>query len=899
MKILIRFICTGLLLLCAQARAVEVVINTGTTYQTIRGWGWVNSLPSYITPEFQAELIYEIVDQYGLNRIRFEIPAGNRFNKRRWEWSNDDADPENTAWQNFDLTTLDKNVEEITGPFAQHVKDRGDPFDMYISYSYYTGGSSGSPPAWILHNPGEYTEFAMSLLLRLKYLHGLESDYICILNEPQYNNVFTLATIRDKIEVLGPTMAAAGLKTKIQYPESLNIDNGMNNFITPTASDDDLWSWIGNVSYHRYGGQTQMADMATFAANKNLPTAMTEHSHLTIDRMYEDLTVANVSYWEVYGIGSEIVLYDNPENYNFLERQNWWWRFRQIMQFVRPGAVRVDVSSDDSQLRTLGFVKDGQTVLILLNDKDSTTRTINISGLSTGTYGLSGSRLTAATIERGLQTVGADGKLTLTLPGSTVYTLYPHPGGNAPPYFTNFRPSVGYLVLPDSSFDLIAAAQDPDLDSLSFQWTLTKQPAGASVVLAAAQSATCSVSGLSIAGNYAFDVEVTDGVNVVSREVRMEVFAGNPAPVISDLHNRIPVRVTLPDSSTNLRSGAWNVDGDTLSYQWSIVSQPIGAAATFETPTDERTIVNGLTVAGDYIFRITVDDGTTAVSAEHTVPVYPLNNTPTVSGSASPNTLTLPTAQTTLNATCSDPDGDPLSHWWRLVSAPAGARPLIVSPASEETVVKGLILPGDYIFKHIATDESEAGFSNNITVTVSAGSAPEILFLSSPDGGETFVPNQTINLKWTSANFSGDVRLEFFDGSNWSDIAASTANDGIESWTLPSTVHEDCKIRVSDVVDGDPMDASDSPFRIYSPVPISEIEMSAASGSPVMLEWPSLPGGYEYQLYYTDSLSPINWQPLGGKTPVGGLQFEMMQNDTASGIPMRFYRVEENFIQSP
>ncbi|MDF3129642.1 hypothetical protein P0Y35_10595 [Kiritimatiellaeota bacterium B1221] len=166
------------------------------------------------------ELIYELADQYGLNRVRFEIPAGNKAGETGWEAVNDNADPNKTRWSNYNRADLDRRVTEIVGPFARHVRGRGDPFDMYLSYSFYTNGSSGLSPAWIQYNPGEYVEFAMSLLLRLKYVHGLEADYICILNEASYKKVFTVDTVRTMITALGPVMQAAGLKTKIQYPRA-------------------------------------------------------------------------------------------------------------------------------------------------------------------------------------------------------------------------------------------------------------------------------------------------------------------------------------------------------------------------------------------------------------------------------------------------------------------------------------------------------------------------------------------------------------------------------------------------------------------------------------------------------------------------------------------------------
>lgn len=876
---------------------VNLTLDTGTTYQTLRGWGCVNSIPNYLTPEFRQELIREVVNEYGLNRLRVEIPAGNFADRRRWEWLNDNADPQSTEWSNLNLGALDDNLQSFVLPFVDLVRANGEPFDMYLSFSFYDNGSSGSPPAWLLNNPGEYAEFSLSLLQRLKYFYGIEPTYQCILNEPAYNNVFSLAVVREMLKALAPRLEAAGLETKIQFPETVNVDAGYNNFVVPTATDDELWSWVGAVSYHRYGGLTQLGNLAAFAQSKGLPTAFTESDSLTLDRMHEDLTVGGVSYWEVYGLGSEILL-DNA-HFNYIERGSFYWRFRQVMRYVRPGAVRVKVTTDDTgtNAKQLAWLHNGKTTL---NFWGFTGSTVNISGLTPGTYGLCSARLTAAYVERGVKTVGVDGTLALTgLDSAAVYTLYPRNPGNLPPVFTNFKPSVSHLVLPASSFTLSAAAQDPDLNALGFQWNLTKAPPGAAVVLATPNAATCAVSGLTAAGDYAFSVTVSDGTAQTQREVRMRVFASNPPPSFAELHNRIPVQLVLPgQTGTTLRSSMFNVDGDTLAYQWSIVSQPAGANAQFATPTANQTTVSAMAVAGDYVFRLTVSDGTNVVSQDLTVPVYPANATPTVSASANPTSLTLPVSSAQLTSTSSDADGDVLTHWWKVTAAPAGANPKLATPARADTAVTGMILPGTYSFQHVVTDQFSFKASSTVSVTVAAGSSPELFSLTTPNGGETYHPGQTVRIRWSSAYFIGNVKLEFFDGTGWSVINASTANDGVEPWTVPTTPYSGCKVRVSDANDGNPSDESDATFRIVSAelFKIIKIEGNFANGP--TLEWTSLPGGYSYQVYYSDTPASGGWLPVGSPQVAQTGQFRLVYTDaSATGVLKRFYKVVETPLE--
>ncbi len=879
------------------AAQVNLAIDTGTTYQTIRGWGCVNSIPSYLTPEFRQQLINEVVNEYGLNRLRIEIPAGNSVDRKRWEWLNDNTDPQSTDWTTLELGDMEKNLQTFVLPFVDLVRANGEPFDSYLSFSFYNDGSSGPPPAWLLNNPAEYTEFSLSLLQRLKYFYGIEPDYHCILNEPAYNNVFSLSVVREMIKALCPKMEAAGLGTRLQFPESVNIDAAYNNFIVPTASDDELWSWVGAVSYHRYGGTTQLGNLAAFAQSKGLPTAFTEHDSLTIDRMYEDLTVGGVSFWEVYGLGSEILL-DN-QHFNYTERGSYYWRFRQVMRYVRPGAVRVAVTTDDTKTtaKQLAWLHNGKTTV---NFWAFTGSAVNISGLTPGTYGLCSARLTAAYVERGTRTVGVDGNLALTgLDGSAVYTLYPRDAGNQPPVFTDFKPLVSHLALPSSSFTLTAAAQDPDLNPIAYQWIVSKSPPGASVSLATPNSASCVASALTVAGDYTFTVTASDGTASTQRQVFMRVFDGNPAPIITTIQNRIPVQLVLPlQTSTTLRSSVWNVDNDTLTYQWSVHSQPTGANAQFATPAADQTTVSGMTVAGDYVFRLTVSDGTTTVSRDHTVPVYPVNATPAVSASANPTSLTLPVSSTQLSSTSSDADGDALTHWWKVISAPAGASPQFSTQTAANTTVTGMIVPGTYSFQHVVTDQFSFKASSNVTVTVAAGASPELLSLSIPNGGETFSPGQTVRIRWSQANFSANVKLEFFDGSTWSVISASTANDGIEPWVVPSTQYSGCKVRVSDAVDELPSDESDATFRIIGPdlLKIVKIEGNFATGP--TLEWNSLPGGYSYQIHYSDTLMAEDWHPVGPPQVAQTGQFRLVYTDTsASGELKRFYKVVETPLE--
>jgi hypothetical protein len=301
------------------------------------------------------------------------------------------------------------------------------------------------------------------------------------------------------------------------------------------------------------------------------------------------------------------------------------------MHYVRPGAVRIEAMSDVPAVRPLAFVHEGRTTTVLINNTPPRqARSATLRDLPPGDYGVCRCVSSRPHEELGVKRVAADGVLDVNLPPDSVLTVYPHPGKNLPPTVVEWKAEPNFLKTPASRVRLSAAAQDPELDRLSYSWSVTGQPLGTKATLADPQSATTEASGLTVPGRYVFTVAIRDGAHEVKRDVRLNVYAGNQPPVLIDVHNRLPVLVTLPQSATTLRGGALDLEGDKLTYRWSVVSQPPGSAVRLETPDDGSCRANNITVPGDHVFKFEASDGTNTVSENLTVPVYPANSAPVI-----------------------------------------------------------------------------------------------------------------------------------------------------------------------------------------------------------------------------------------------------------------------------
>jgi hypothetical protein len=467
----------------------------------------------------------------------------------------------------------------------------------------------------------------------------------------------------------------------------------------------------------------------------------------TFDELYSDLTLANVSHWEVAYSSNNTLVPDSGLTH-FIPSST-FFRLRQVLHYVHPGDIRVQTVSNDSLLHVLAFKRNNSGVVIIENT-GANAQNVFLSGIPSGTYGLSKSNPGASFFqELGVRTVTND---TITIPaagGSVVTTLYPYSLPNHAPTIITFRTVPGYLADTASTATLISSANDAELDPHTFQWSAVSFPGGANPVIANPAKASSAVSGLTAAGTYIFRIDVSDGINTSSKKVYLIKYTNTPPPVLNNSGFRIAspyglvfappgdtthANIELPLTSVILQANVGSITGTGFVGQgnWSLVSQPGGANAKVDSTiyiyVSLRANATNMTVPGDYVFQINVTNpGHPDLIQQVICTVHPASSPPVIHSIVpSPAVITLPQSSMLLTAVTSDPDLDLLRHWWAIVSVPTGAIPQFDNQCKPVTNISGLTIPGIYTFQLRTFDDLHM-VTQNISIKVNTATSIETI----------------------------------------------------------------------------------------------------------------------------------------------------------------------------
>jgi hypothetical protein len=352
------------------------------------------------------------------------------------------------------------------------------------------------------------------------------------------------------------------------------------------------------------------------------------------------------------------------------------------------------------------------------------------------------------------------------------------PSANKPPV-ANAGANVA-ITLPTSVAQLDgSASSDPDGTIATYTWTKIGGPAAGAITSAAENKTT--VTGLTIAGDYLYELSVKDNSGATATAQVKVTVSETPANKPPVANAGADVTVIQPATTADLDGSASNdPDGTITSYTWTKISGPAGGAIT--TANANKTGITGLTVAGEYLYELSVKDngGTTVTDQVKVVVVAGGANQPPVAKAGFNATITLPVNSVELDGSASsDPDGSIASYSWKKLGGPASGT--ITTPGAGKTTVTGYTLDGIYVYELTVTDNQGLSTSSNVTVTVKAAANQKP---TSNAGVDITIkqPANTVQLDG-SASSDPDGTITYYNWTKISGPAAGTITSASTSKT--------------------------------------------------------------------------------------------------------------------
>ncbi len=277
---------------------------------------------------------------------------------------------------------------------------------------------------------------------------------------------------------------------------------------------------------------------------------------------------------------------------------------------------------------------------------------------------------------------------------------------------------------------------------LSYEWSLLSAPDGSTTAIADGTAVRPSFN-VDMPGTYLVQLAITDNNGrtsanwvLISTDTTVPIADAGPNQFVT-----AGAKVQLDGSTSS------DADGNSLTYLWSFVSVPQGsnAAASLSNPNAPAPTFTP-DLAGDYVLKLTVNDGNGNTSSD-TVLISTQQTPPTAS--AGPNQKIQVGQAVQLDGSASlNPDGDPVTCFWALITQPAGSTATLANAGPGACSVKPTLTAdqlGTYIAQLTVTDSK----NNSATATV-------VLTTDNPGPAANAGPHQDVNV--------GDIVQ--LDGSN-------------------------------------------------------------------------------------------------------------------------------------
>jgi len=364
-----------------------------------------------------------------------------------------------------------------------------------------------------------------------------------------------------------------------------------------------------------------------------------------------------------------------------------------------------------------------------------------------------------------VQLVVSDESLSSAADTVTISTINSPPAAAAGPDQSVF---VGNTVTLNGG-----GSNDVDGNPLTYSWSFTTRPAPSFATLSDAKTVQPTFV-VDAAGVYVIQLMVNDGTtDSVPDTVTVNTL--NSRPVANAGVDQV---VSIGDTVQLSGSGSTDVDGNPLTYAWSLTTKPAGSATTLTNPTAVNPTFT-VDVSGTYIAQLIVNDGTVDSNPD-TVSVG-TRNQPPIARAGTGQTVSLGATVHLDGSASSDPNNDPLTFRWSITSKPAGSAATLDNATSVKPTFVADVA-ATYIAQLIVNDGSLDSAPSSVSISTQ-NSAP----IANAGSNQTVSPGATVHLDG-SASTDPDGAPLIFTWSLLSKPAGSSASLSDPSVVRPTFV---------------------------------------------------------------------------------------------------------------
>lgn len=434
--------------------------------------------PGKIPTDGRKEILRLYYEKLGMNFVRFSPSS--------YEPRNDNADPRVIDPAGFDWKCRGARPHQgVDSQCDDHLvmgrefRSKVEPFIFYPAANCWENWMSMTPDAkrWWFGKDGrfnpamveEYAEHALAAVLHIKQVYGYELPYWSLFNEPFNTAKPTRETMLALVLACGRRFAENHVKTKIVICDDVTPEASAES-IEYVLANEKARRYVGAVSYHRYCGDFVLETVKPMLRKVDkgerlvsAPVSFYESAAkygksvwLSEQCSYGDSGITSfdagraranhicdeINFGKVNSFNFMLCYFierGRPGNeecpiyvrfaggrYSGAEINSFGWWISQFTRCIRPGAVRLDVSTDNRLVNTVAFSDAAsKTVVVVLinNHPDQVNVDVRLDGSGNGVRKAGVVRTEPGAEHRILPELALrDGHLTDALPGTSITT---------------------------------------------------------------------------------------------------------------------------------------------------------------------------------------------------------------------------------------------------------------------------------------------------------------------------------------------------------------------------------------------------------------------------------------------------------------------------------------------